>query len=44
MFEAINRSEWQKVKDAVVPGKVSELCAALLPVLGVINSRNTRYY
>lgn len=23
VFEAINRCEWQKVKDAVVPGKVS---------------------
>lgn len=22
VFEAINRCEWQKVKDAVVPGKV----------------------
>lgn len=23
VFEAINRCDWQKVKDAVVPGKVS---------------------
>lgn len=24
VFEAINRCDWQKVKDAVVPGKVRE--------------------
>lgn len=41
VFEAINRCDWQKVKDAVVPGKVSDTWGCTLSTARIARSRVT---